>query len=80
MTDRELYDAIVCGDCRWLVAAIVTGRTTPPDLAGHRSSYTVPRSLPWHPAHELRREHRLRRLVEGWGVRLMRLRDAARTE
>jgi len=63
MTDRELRYAVFCGSPTWVVAAIALGRRTPPDLAGNRSAYCIPHTLPWHRPAAHRRERRLRALL-----------------
>jgi hypothetical protein len=65
MTDAERRDAVLGRQYAFLVAAVVDGWLTPPDLAGRRSRYAIPRTMPWWPMRERRREARLRALVAG---------------
>ena len=63
MTDVEVCDHVTCGEYWWLIAALLRGRRTPPDLAGRRSRYTIPCTRPWWPAREVTRERRLRAVL-----------------
>jgi hypothetical protein len=66
LTDRELQDRVRCGGCAWLVAAVVGGRHSPPDLAGGWHYYARPREpMPWWPPKERTRDRRLRAVIAG---------------
>ena len=70
MTDRELQAAI--GDVGFAIAAIITGRQSPPDLAGRCSHYALPPVLPWGCKRRQRRETRQHLLLAGWRKKLSR--------
>ena len=63
MDDYALRDAVFWGSWQYLLAAIALGRRAPADLAGRRSAYCIPRTLPWWGAALIRREQRLRALL-----------------
>jgi hypothetical protein len=69
MTDYEVREEVFYGSYAHLIAAILTGRRTPPDLGGYRSRYTIPRSLPWWPEREQRKELRLKAVLKAYDER-----------
>jgi hypothetical protein len=69
MTDVEVCDRVFGGEYWWLLAAMIRGRRTPADLAGRKSRYTIPRTLPWWPAREVTRERRLRAVLSAHTAR-----------
>jgi hypothetical protein len=69
MTDLEVSDRVFGGEYWWLIAALLRGRRTPPDLAGRKSRYTIPCTRPWWPAREVTRERRLRAVLSAHTAR-----------
>ena len=63
LSDCQVRNFVFHGSFIWLIAAIRQGRRTPPDLAGRRSGYCVPQTLPWDSNRTKRRAYRLLRLI-----------------